>query len=322
MDDEEEYKNYTIRRFLYKIKPRFLDDYLLFYQARRKVLDHPWMPTALINDIRRRSKSQTPIYLKDLKIGGNEVVTHLSIDKSKAPQRELIGIILELLRERVEVKPAYNSKKGLYAILDQIKEVKSLCTGLKVPKVNIISTDHVRKLYRMKNPDYSSWESAHTYQLAIWLVSCLLRRNKSCVVIFDGTNFNSPSHPKHREKLIKKFASFNPLFVHTSSTKDDLDSNFIARNQEEQSISKSDADITVHQRYETLLESYENSLHVPANLQVIELSTRSEDYGHKVAELILVITKKNHRLIIMSGNVLTGKTFTANKIKQKLIDIS
>ncbi|MHA2095345.1 MAG: CCA tRNA nucleotidyltransferase, partial [Candidatus Hodarchaeales archaeon] len=320
-DENEEHKNYSIRRLLFTITPMNLDDYLLFHRIKGKILRTIPPPNeALIKDITRRSASQAPIYLKDLKIDGNEVVDHLQIKKGQASQRELIGICLELLREQVEVNPSFNSKNGLYAILDQVKKVQDLCTNSKFPKVNIISTDHVRKLYRMNKPDYSSWESVHTYKLAIWLVSCLLRCERSSIVIFDGTNFNSPSHPTHREKLVNRFKAFNPIFVHTRSSKEDLKRNFAARSQEEQSISKSDADIPIYQRYETLLDSYPNSLHVPRDFRVIELSTRSEDYKQKMNDLSSIITENNHKLIIMSGNVLTGKTYTANKIKQMISD--
>ncbi len=318
-DNKEEYKNYLIRRLLYGIAPKFLEDFLLFHHAKGKILGNKPLPNdALFADIRRRSESQRPTYLKDVKIDGTEVVTHLNINKTKSAQREFIGICLDLLREQVEVKPSFNSKKELYTILDNIKKVLSLCTSSKSPRVTIISTDHVRKLYRENLHDYSSWESAHTYLLAIWLVSCLLRRNKSNIVIFDGTNLNSPSHPTHRETLIKKFRAFNPIFLHTSTSKIDLKLNFDARSQEEQSLTKSDADIIIYNRYESLIDSYMNSLRVPSSSQVVELSTRSDDYDEILKDLLLRIRKNKHRLIIMSGNVLTGKTFTAKKIKAML----
>ena len=94
--------------------------------------------------------------------------------------------------------------------------------------------------------------------------------------------------------------------------------NFDARSQEEQSLTRSDADIIIYNRYESLIDSYMNSLRVPSSSQVVELSTRSDDYDEKLKDLILRIRKNKHRLIIMSGNVLTGKTFTAKKIKDML----
>ncbi|MHA2155263.1 MAG: CCA tRNA nucleotidyltransferase [Candidatus Hodarchaeales archaeon] len=318
-EDDDEYKNYSTRRLLYNIQPKFLEDYLIFHQAKGRILGVPTSPNeALVHDVRLRSIYQRPIYLKDLKVDGNEVVTHLNIDKTKTAQRELIGICLELLREQVEVDPLNNSKKGLYDILDQIMKVISLCTSFKIPKISIISTDHVRKLYRKNFPDYSSWESAHTYQLAIWVVSCILRRNKSTMVIFDGTNFNSPSHPFHRQKLYKNFKYFNPIFLHTFASKDDVKLNINARNLEERSLSKSDADIIIYNRYETLLDSYSNSLQIPRGSQIIELSTRSNNYEQMLNDIASMMTKNNHRLVIMSGNVLTGKTFTAKKIREIL----
>ncbi|PWI46986.1 hypothetical protein CEE45_14185 [Candidatus Heimdallarchaeota archaeon B3_Heim] len=311
-------KNYALRKFLFRIDPRFLEDYLNFIKAWKLLGNEADPIEALLKDIKLRSASQSPIYLKDLKINGNDVVAYLNIDKTKAIQREFIGICLTLLREQVEVKPSLNSKKELYEILNRIKMVVNLCTALKIPKINIISTDHIRKLYRMNKPNYSTWESTHTYRLAIWLISCHLRRNKSNVVFFDGTNFNSPSHPNHRENLIKQFRVFNPIFVHINVSKEALKLNFDARGQEEESLTKSDADLSIFVRYEKLIRTYESSLYVPSKSHVVELSTRSDNYDLKVKNLVSMINKNNHRLIIMSGNVLTGKTFTAKKIKDML----
>ncbi len=318
MNDEEERRNYSLRKFLYKINPHFLDDYLSFYKAMWKELDRSGLPSVLIEDIERRRESQPPIYLKDLKIDGNEVVSHLNIKKSIPAQREFIGICLDLLREQVEVDLSNNTKYKLYQILENINQVKNLCTALKVPRVSIISTDHIRKLYRGNEPEYISWENSHTYRLSIWLVSCLLRRNKSNIVIFDGTNLNSPSHPYHREKLATKFKRYNPIFINTFSSEDDLKKNLEAREHEKPSIRKSDADITIYERYESIINRYPKSFYAPENVKIIELSTRSTEYEKRLKDLSKNLKESNHRLIIMSGNVLTGKTFTARKIQQIL----
>jgi poly(A) polymerase/tRNA nucleotidyltransferase (CCA-adding enzyme) len=322
MDDKKEKQNYALRKFLYKVDPRFLEDYLLFQKAICKVLDRPWLSDALMEDIRKRSTSQTPIYLKDLKINGTEVVSYLSIKKSVPAQREFIGICLDLLRERVEVDLSNNSKSNLYQILENVNQVKSLCTALTVPRVSIISTDHIRKLYRRNEPEYITWENIHTYRLSIWLVSCLLRRNKSNIVIFDGTNLNYPSHPFHREKLAVQFRRYNPIFINTFSTEDDLKKNIEAREHEKPSTTKSEADITIYKRYESIINRYPRSFYTPEDVKVIEISTRSTEYEERIRDLLDAIKTNNHRLIIMSGNVLTGKTFTAKKIQQKLSTLS
>jgi hypothetical protein len=114
------------------------------------------------------------------------------------------------------------------------------------------------------------------------------------------------------------FRQFNPIFIHTSTSRDDLELNLEARNQEKDSLTKSDSDITIYNRYETLMNSYSNSLQVPKGSQMIELSTRLNDYEQDVRNLGSMIIKNNHRLVIMSGNVLTGKTFTARKIEDML----
>ena len=316
---DEEKKNYLTRRLLFQVKPDYFSDYLLFLQAKESVnSEGSLLNEMLLKDIIKRSEVQKPVYLKDLRINGNDIVSQLSIDKSKSSQREFISLCLNILRERVELTPSINSKTKLLETLSNIKRVMSLCTSFEDRVINVISTDHVRKLYRDGLPEYSNWENAHTYTLATWLVRCILQKNRSTIVMFDATNLNSPSHPSHREKLFRRFRNFNPIFVHLEATEGEAKLNIISREKEEKSLTTSDADLIIFQRYKGILTTYPNALAIPAESQMVRLETRSSSYSQKMKGLAQVIKKNNHRVIILSGNVLTGKTYTAMQLTQLL----
>ncbi|MHA1207253.1 MAG: CCA tRNA nucleotidyltransferase [Candidatus Hodarchaeales archaeon] len=130
---EEEKKNYLTRRLLYRVNPEYFSDYLIFLQAKEIVYPKDSiLNEALLKDILKRANIQKPVYLRDLKINGNDIVSQLSIDKSKSSQREFISLCLEMLRERVEIAPVINSKEKLLHILNDIKRVMSLCTSFSV----------------------------------------------------------------------------------------------------------------------------------------------------------------------------------------------
>jgi hypothetical protein len=158
----------------------------------------------------------------------------------------------------------------------------------------------------------------HTYQLAFWLIFCLLRKDKYSIVIFDGTNFNMPGHPTHRESLGKRFRKYLPLYIHSTATEDEVKLNLLAREQEKPSIKKSDADLTVFRRYKELLESYPKALLTPDWCELIQISTRNQNFLTMIQDLVNKISQNRHRLIIMSGNVLSGKTHTAYALQKQL----
>jgi tRNA nucleotidyltransferase (CCA-adding enzyme) len=314
--NDEEKKNYLTRRLLYRVKPEYFSDYLLFLQAKEKILPKDAvLNKILLKDIRTRSKVQKPIYLRDLKVDGNEIVSQLSIDKSKSSQKEFISLSLDILRERVELNPGYNSKGRLYEIITDIKRVMSLCTLFGDSGIIVVSTDHVRKLYRDGTPEYSAWENSHTYKLATWLVKCILQKKRSTLVMFDATNLNSAHHPSHRETVFRRFRNFNPIFVHLEATDNEAKLNIISREEEKESLIKSDADLTIFKRYKEVLTNYPRALGIPAGSQMVKLGTRSPTYTQDLKRLVQEIKLKNHRLIILSGNVLTGKTYTAMKLE-------
>ena len=316
---DEEKKNYLTRRLLYHVKPEYFSDYLVFLQTKEIVYPKDSiLNETLLKDILKRADVQKPIYLSDLKINGNDIVSQLSIDKSKSSQREFISLSLEILRERVELTPTINSKAQLLNILNDIKRVMSLCTSFGVTKINIISTDHVRKLYRDGTPEYSSWENTHTYKLANWLMKCILQKKRSTIVMFDATNLNFPNHPYHRENVFKLFKNFNPIFVHLEATEGEAKLNIISREKEKKSLATSDADLTIFQRYKAILSTFPKALAIPSESQMVRLETRSPTYSQDMERLAEVIRKNDHRLIILSGNVLTGKTYTALRLGKLL----
>ncbi|MFX1505265.1 MAG: CCA tRNA nucleotidyltransferase [Promethearchaeota archaeon] len=316
-----EEKNYLIRKFQYDIRPEYLHDYLMFYEAKEKALEKKRrLTTDLKLDIIERAKNNPPIELNTLFINGDDVIQYLQLNKKFASQRELIGFCLQILRERVELNPLINQKHSLFAILDNINRILFQCTTRITRAVRVVSTDHIRKLYRNSSPEYSPWENSHTYLLAKWLILCLLRKDSTTIVIFDGTNFNMPTHPNHRRNLGHMFRKYRPLYINTSATEYELKLNLKARDQEESSIKKSEADFKVFQRYQDLLQSYPNTLNTPKEYGLIELSTRHPEYTTKIQETVSQIKQRNNRLIIMSGNVLTGKTYTAYLLQRLLED--
>lgn len=314
-----EERNYLIRKFQYNIRPEYLHDYLVFYDAKQKALQkEKRLPADLKADIIERAKKNPPIELSTLSVNGDDIIQYLQLNKNYASQRELIGSCLQILRERVEVNPLINQKNSLFIILDNINRILFQCTTRITRVVRVVSTDHIRKLYRNNSPEYLPWENSHTYLLTKWLILCLLRKDRTTIVIFDGTNFNMPTHPDHRKRLGSMFRKYRPLYINTSATEAEVKLNLHARDQEESSIKKSEADFKVFQRYQELLQSYPKALHTPKEYKLIELSTRHPDYNTKIQETISLINQSNNRVIIMSGNVLTGKTYTAYLLQRLL----
>ncbi len=318
-DSLDEQKDYMIRKLLFRVKREYLDDYLFFYQAKSVLLQKEDNFTSeILHEIRSRSKAQKPIEIRDLIISGDDIIQYFNIDKSQMSQRELIGLSLGIIRERVEFNPQINVKKEIYLILENLLKIVSQCKIGATREVRIVSTDHIRKLYCRNSPSYSSWESSHTYQLARWLVLCLLRKRKPSVVIFDGTNFNLPNHPNHRESLYYQFRKYKPLFINISATDEEVQKNLEYRELEEPSVKKSDANLTVYNRYKKILNSYPKALSVPKECELIQINTHNPDFRSKIKELIQMIRGNHNRLIIFSGNVLTGKTYTANVLQNNL----
>ena len=313
---DEEKRNYLTRRLLFQIKPEFFDDYLALLHAKEAVnQEGSIFNENLFQDIVKRSKIQKPVYLKDLKVNGNDIVSQLGLDKSKSSQREFISLCLELLRERVELNPEVNSEEELLSLLREIKHVVSLCTLSKKQEITIVSTDHIRKIYRDNKPEYTAWENAHTYNLAKWIVKCLLQNKKAILVFFDATNFNFPSHPEHRENIFSLFKQFNPIFVHLDATEEEVKLNIASREKEKKSLTRSDADLLIFHRYKEILLKYPDALRIPIESQMVTLNTRSQTYSDDLENLVKNIIDNDHKLVILSGNVLTGKTYTALKLK-------
>jgi predicted kinase len=134
--------------------------------------------------------------------------------------------------------------------------------------------------------------------------------------VFDATNLNRPSRPDYREKLFFQFKHFNPIFVHLEATEEVAKLNITSRKKEGDYLAKSDADLAVFYHYEDVLTKFPNALAIPAESKMVRLRTRSQTYPEEVENLVKTILKNNHRLLILSGNVLTGKTYTAMKLKE------
>ncbi len=319
IEAEEEIKDYSIRKFQFQIRPEYLTDYLEFYNVKEQVLHkEARLSEELQLDILTRAQKNPPIDLKDLVLNGDDIIEYFQLNKKLVSQREFIGLCLKIIRERVEVNPRTNQKRELLEIFEHLNRIISQCTERITRLVRIVSTDHIRKLYRNGSPEYLPWENEHTYQLAFWLILCLLRKDKSSIVIFDGTNFNMPGHPTHREMLGKRFRKYLPLYIHSTATEDEVKLNLQAREQEKPSIKKSDADITVFRRYQELLESYPKVLSTPEWSELIQISTRNQNFLTMIQDLAIKINQNRHRLIIMSGNVLSGKTHTSYALQKQL----
>lgn len=321
MKEKDEEKNYLIRKFQHKIRPEYLNDYLMFYRAKERFLQKEKRLTEkLKDDILDRAEKHPPIELNALVVNGEDIIQYFQLNKRHASQREFIGFCLEIIRERVEINPQINLKRKILPILHNLNRILSQCTTRITRRVRVVSTDHIRKLYRNGSPEYLRWENEHTYLLAKWLILCLLRKDPNYFVIFDGTNFNMPAHPSHRESLGNKFRKYSPLYINTSATEDEVKLNSYVRDQEKLSIKKSDADFSIFQRYQGLLQTYPKALSIPKEYELIQISTRHLKFEKKIQDVVNLIRQNNHRLIIMSGNVLTGKTYTAYVLQKQLED--
>jgi len=117
----DEQKNYLIRKLLFRVKREFLDDYLFFLQAKFASLQkEDKISSEFLHEIRSRSKTQKPIEVRDLVVSGDDIIQYFHLDKSHASQRELIGLCLSIIRERVEFNPQINMKKEIYLILENL----------------------------------------------------------------------------------------------------------------------------------------------------------------------------------------------------------
>lgn len=313
----EEQKDYLLRIFLYKVSKEYLSDYLDFLKAKMSLMPSSFSPISdhLIIDLKNRATRISPIYLQDLKINGDDIISYFELDKSIRSEREFIGLVLEILRQRIECEPLLNQKIELQNMLGDIKRVFTLCKATITRPVRIVSTDHVRKSYRGNKPSYSKWESTHTYNLAIWVMLCILRKNEKNIVIFDATNFNFPNHPNHRSNIGRRFNNFNPIYIHTEASDEEVNLNMAARSREENSIRKSDADVSIYEKFKNHLVKYPNALETPKDYELIFLNTRSSDFEIKIESIGKKILKNNNRFIIMSGNVLTGKTYASLELQ-------
>jgi hypothetical protein len=122
---------------------------LEFYHAKEQVLQkEARLSEELKRDILTRAKKHPPIDLKDLVLNGDDILEYFQLNKKKASQREFIGLCLKIIRERVEVNPQSNRKRELLDILEHLNRIVSQCTARITRHVRIVSTDHIRKLYR------------------------------------------------------------------------------------------------------------------------------------------------------------------------------
>jgi tRNA nucleotidyltransferase/poly(A) polymerase len=317
----DDVKDYYTRRYQYKVSTEFFEDLLIFQKTKMIVLDSTTLDKSVEADFRERSQVQQPISLNDLVVNGNDIIRFFKINKRSASQREFVGLCLDIIRERVEVNPKMNTVRDIENIFRNIKGIIFQCQAKINKRIRIVSNDHIRKLYRNGNPSYKSWENEHTYKLAIWLILCLLRKNRDTIVFFDATNMNFYAHPRHRETLGFKFRKFNPLYIHTDATEEDIKLNLETRAQEESTVLKSDADLKVYYYYKEKIKSYPDFLSTPKNHELIIISSRKSGFDKKIDDISKKIMSSNHRMIIMSGNVLSGKTYVAHAIKKALEEI-
>ena len=98
----------------------------------------------------------------------------------------------------------------------------------------------------------------------------------------------------------------------------EVEMNISFRDEEPNSLMKSDADLSIHHHYQELMKEHQDSLSSPSDAKIISLTTRSKTFEEEIDELAKDIIFSGHRLIIMGGNVLTGKTYTSKKLKMIL----
>lgn len=315
---EDNLKNYYIRKYQFNVKTEFFEDLLIFQKVKMIVLDSTALDQSVETDLRERAKSQHPIFSNDLAVNGNDIIQFFAINKRNASQREFIGLCLDIIRERVEVNPKMNNVQDIENIFRNLKGILFQCQAKVNKRVRIVSNDHIRKLYRKSNTTYKSWENEHTYKLAKWLLVCLLRKNRDTIVIFDATNMNFHNHPRHRKTLGHKFRNYNPLYIHTDATEEETKLNLEVRTLEKSTVLKSDADLKVYYYYKEKISSYPDFLSTPKNCELIMISSRKPGFDKKIDDISKKIAVSNHRIIFMSGNVLSGKTYVAHAIQKAL----
>ena len=308
---------FHIRKLLHRVRSEYLRDFLWFIQAKDLAIGGESRITEeIFTEMERLSKKHPSIELNDLVVRGDDITDQLAVDKKDASQREFIGQVLTLLRERVEFQPDLNTVGNLNAILMNIRPLVVRCQRKNPQLVRIVATDHVRKIYTNTSPTYLSWENRHTYMLSRWLCLCLLRKNGKVTLIFDGTNLNFPPHQNHRESLAIQFRRFNPFFINLTATKEQAYKNFQIRKSEKATILSSDANIAVFENFAGLIDKYPNSLVIPSRCQGVDINTYEPAFKEKMRSIVKTIIDETHRMIILGGNVLSGKTQTALALKK------
>ncbi|MFW9855197.1 MAG: CCA tRNA nucleotidyltransferase [Candidatus Thorarchaeota archaeon] len=314
-------QGYQMRKFLYTIRPEYLKEYFWFKMAK----DIGFRGSSNIteeafSEIEQLAANNPPIELSDLILNGENVTEHLFLNKKKASERELIGRILTIIRERVELHPKDNTVENLNEILSNIRPILLRCQRKDPQMVRIVATDHIRKIYTKNNPTYRPWENRHTYLLSRWLCMCLLRENRRSIVIFDGTNLDLPPHSNHRKSLAKRFIRYRPFFINLIATREQAQKNSFLRRAGRDVILGSDADMDVFERFKERMEMNPSCLAIPDQCNGTTLNTHDPGFQDELESVVTSIQDAKHRIIILGGNVLTGKTYTALAIKKMLED--
>ncbi|MFW9777780.1 MAG: CCA tRNA nucleotidyltransferase [Candidatus Heimdallarchaeota archaeon] len=312
-------KEYQMRKFLYTIRPEYLKDYLWFKIAKDiGFRGKSNITKEIFLEIERLAANNPPIELSDLILNGENVTDQLFLNKNNASERELIGRALNIMRERVELQPKCNTLEKLNEILSNVRPIVLRCQRKNPQLVRIVATDHIRKIYTNNNPTYHPWESRHTYLLSRWLCMCLLRKNRRTIVIFDGTNLDLPPHPNHRKFLAKRFIRYGPFFINLTATKEQAQRNSMIREGDEGAILGSDADMEVFDRFKERMEMNPSCLAIPDQCNGITLNTSDPGFQNELESVVAIIQNGKNRIIILGGNVLTGKSYTALTIKKML----
>jgi len=108
------------------------------------------------------------------------------------------------------------------------------------------------------------------------------------------------------------------MFLHAQATEEETKQNLEIRKRAKPTIKSSDADLDVYYHYKKKTESYSNFLSIPKHFEMIKISSRGLKFHDQIQKLTNKIRNSNNRLIIMSGNVLSGKSFIAENLQLEI----
>lgn len=318
-DDSNSNKDYETRKLLFHLNSEQTHDWCKLKLAQEKLIGKAAKSSTLsdlVKDLQHRLLLTSPIRMKDLKINGDVVIDFFRLNKKIKTHREFIGLVLNILRDKVEFNPSLNNPDQFSIELNRINQIFSKCSASKGQKISYIATDSVRKIISGQSPSYSKLESKHTYELSQWLITCQLFNSKS-IIIFEGTNIDLFINKRYMKNFMEQFTPFKAILIFFTVSEDQAKLNVKIREKEENYLGKSDAGFETFNYFNKKITLLDHSIFNQEH--IFTVNTRDSNLDQTLNEILSYLKEHKFRLIVLCGNVLSGKTYTAKMLSELLI---